>query len=64
MKRLEIIGVDFAEITLHVGLGNFRSVDVEDLTKHKMDSETNISLQKKLAILLTLVKMLKKEFVQ
>ena len=39
MKRLEIIGVEFAEITLHVGLGNFRSVDVEDLTKHKMDSE-------------------------
>ncbi len=39
MKRLEIIGVDFAEITLHVGLGNFRTVDVEDLTKHKMDSE-------------------------
>jgi len=39
LKRLEIKGVDFAEITLHVGLGNFRSVDVEDLTKHKMDSE-------------------------
>ncbi len=39
MKRLEIKGVDFAEITLHVGLGNFRTVDVEDLTKHKMDSE-------------------------
>ena len=39
MKRLEIKGVDFAYITLHVGLGNFRSVDVEDLTKHKMDSE-------------------------
>ncbi|MBU8892209.1 MAG: tRNA preQ1(34) S-adenosylmethionine ribosyltransferase-isomerase QueA [Bacteroidales bacterium] len=39
MKRLEINGVNFAEITLHVGLGNFRSVDVEDLTKHKMDSE-------------------------
>ncbi len=39
MKRLEIIGVNFAEVTLHVGLGNFRSVDVEDLTKHKMDSE-------------------------
>ncbi|MFO7939516.1 MAG: tRNA preQ1(34) S-adenosylmethionine ribosyltransferase-isomerase QueA [Bacteroidales bacterium] len=39
MKRLEILGVDFAEITLHVGLGNFRTVDVEDLTKHKMDSE-------------------------
>ncbi|MEA1878558.1 MAG: tRNA preQ1(34) S-adenosylmethionine ribosyltransferase-isomerase QueA [Bacteroidota bacterium] len=40
MKRLEIKGVDFAYVTLHVGLGNFRSVDVEDLTKHKMDSET------------------------
>lgn len=39
MKRFEIKGVNFAEITLHIGLGNFRSVDVEDLTKHKMDSE-------------------------
>ncbi|MCQ2974703.1 MAG: tRNA preQ1(34) S-adenosylmethionine ribosyltransferase-isomerase QueA [Bacteroidales bacterium] len=39
LKRLELVGVNFAEITLHVGLGNFRSVDVEDLTKHKMDSE-------------------------
>ncbi|RZT97351.1 S-adenosylmethionine:tRNA ribosyltransferase-isomerase [Ancylomarina subtilis] len=39
MKRLEIKGIDFAEITLHVGLGNFRDVDVEDLTKHRMDSE-------------------------
>jgi len=39
MKRLEIVGVDFSYVTLHVGLGNFRSVDVEDLTKHKMDSE-------------------------
>ena len=39
LKRLEIKGVEFAEITLHVGLGNFRTVDVEDLTKHKMDSE-------------------------
>ena len=39
LKRLEIKGIDFAYITLHVGLGNFRSVDVEDLTKHKMDSE-------------------------
>ena len=36
LKKLEIIGVEFAEITLHVGLGNFRSVDVEDLTKHKV----------------------------
>jgi len=39
MKRLELQGVSFAEITLHAGLGNFRSIDVEDLTKHKMDSE-------------------------
>ena len=39
MKRLEIVGTEFAYVTLHVGLGNFRSVDVEDLTKHKMDSE-------------------------
>lgn len=39
IKRLEIVGVNFAEITLHVGLGNFNNVDVEDLTKHKMDSE-------------------------
>ncbi|HDR88911.1 MAG TPA: tRNA preQ1(34) S-adenosylmethionine ribosyltransferase-isomerase QueA [Bacteroidetes bacterium] len=39
LKRLEIKGIEFAFITLHVGLGNFRTVDVEDLTKHKMDSE-------------------------
>jgi S-adenosylmethionine:tRNA ribosyltransferase-isomerase len=39
MKRLELQGVTFAEITLHAGLGNFRNIDVEDLTKHKMDSE-------------------------
>lgn len=39
LKRLEIKGIDVGYITLHVGLGNFRSVDVEDLTKHKMDSE-------------------------
>ncbi|MBM3164245.1 MAG: tRNA preQ1(34) S-adenosylmethionine ribosyltransferase-isomerase QueA [Bacteroidetes bacterium] len=39
LKRLEIKGVNFAEITLHVGLGTFRTVEVEDLTKHKMDSE-------------------------
>ena len=39
LKRLEIKGIDFAEITLHVGLGTFRSVEVEDLSKHKMDSE-------------------------
>jgi len=39
MKRLELMGVNFSEITLHAGLGNFRDIEVEDLTKHKMDSE-------------------------
>lgn len=39
LKRLELNGVDVVPITLHVGLGTFRPVDVEDLTKHKMDSE-------------------------
>jgi S-adenosylmethionine:tRNA ribosyltransferase-isomerase len=39
MKRLEIKGVEVSPITLHIGLGTFRQVDVEDLTKHKMDSE-------------------------
>ena len=39
LKRLEIKGVDMAEVTLHVGLGTFNPVEVEDLSKHKMDSE-------------------------
>ncbi len=39
LKRLEIKGVNFAELTLHVGLGTFRTIDVEDLSKHKMDAE-------------------------
>lgn len=39
MKRLEIKGVNFAEVTLHIGLGTFNPVEVEDLSKHKMDSE-------------------------
>ena len=39
LKRFEIKGVQFTPITLHIGLGTFRPVDVEDLTKHKMDSE-------------------------
>lgn len=39
IKRLELRGVSFAELTLHIGLGTFRAVEVEDLTKHKMDSE-------------------------
>lgn len=47
-KRLELKGVDFAPITLHVGLGTFRNVDVEDLTKHKTDSE-NFQISEKTA---------------
>lgn len=39
LKRLEIKGIDFSFLTLHIGLGTFRMVEVEDLTKHKMDSE-------------------------
>lgn len=39
LKRLEIKGINFAEVTLHIGLGTFRSIDVEDLSKHKMDAE-------------------------
>jgi S-adenosylmethionine:tRNA ribosyltransferase-isomerase len=39
LKRLELKGVNFAALTLHVGLGSFRPVEVEDLTKHKMESE-------------------------
>lgn len=46
MKRFELKGVEFAEVTLHVGLGTFRPVEVEDLTKHKMDSEQFIIEQK------------------
>jgi S-adenosylmethionine:tRNA ribosyltransferase-isomerase len=42
LKRLEIKGVDFANITLHAGLGNFRRIEVEDLSKHKMESEEMI----------------------
>lgn len=45
LKRLELKGVNFAEVTLHVGLGTFRQVEVEDLTKHKMDSEQLIITQ-------------------
>ncbi len=39
LKRMEIRGFDFAYITLHCGLANFRNTDVEDLTKHKMENE-------------------------
>ena len=39
VRKLQIKGINFAELTLHVGLGTFRPIEVEDLTKHKMDSE-------------------------
>ena len=39
MKRIELLGGSFAELTLHPGMGNFREIEVEDLTKHKPDSE-------------------------
>ncbi len=42
IKRLELKGIDFSNITLHAGLGNFREIDVEDLSKHKTDSEQMI----------------------
>ncbi len=46
LKRLELKGINFAEVTLHIGLGTFRPVEVEDLTKHKMDSEQVIIPEK------------------
>lgn len=45
IKRLEIKGIDFAEVTLHVGLGTFNPIEVEDLSKHKMESEEAIITQ-------------------
>ncbi len=45
MKRLEIKGIDFTEITLHIGLGTFNPIEVEDLSKHKMESEEAIITQ-------------------
>ncbi|WP_435261721.1 tRNA preQ1(34) S-adenosylmethionine ribosyltransferase-isomerase QueA [Tenacibaculum sp. nBUS_03] len=51
MKRLEIKGIDFAEMTLHVGLGTFNPVEVEDLSKHKMDSEKIIIPEESVGII-------------
>jgi S-adenosylmethionine:tRNA ribosyltransferase-isomerase len=45
IKRLQIHGVKFSDITLHAGLGNFRNIEVEDLTKHKIESEEIIITQ-------------------
>ncbi|MDR1878691.1 MAG: tRNA preQ1(34) S-adenosylmethionine ribosyltransferase-isomerase QueA [Bacteroidales bacterium] len=45
IKRFELKGVRFADVTLHVGIGNFKTIDVEDLAKHKIDSEEMIITQ-------------------
>lgn len=60
MKRLELKGVNFAEVTLHVGLGTFRPVEVEDLTKHKMDSE-QVIVPEKCAKIVNEAKLAKKK---
>ena len=62
MKRLELKGIDFAEITLHIGLGTFRPVEVEDLTKHKMDSE-QISINQSCVDMVNDAKKTKKKIV-
>ncbi len=59
LKRLEIKGINFGEVTLHVGLGTFRSVEVEDLTKHKMDSE-EVEILQSTADLVNKTKLAKK----
>ena len=51
LKRMEIFGIDRAFVTLHAGLGNFRTVDVEDLSKHKMDSEQFIVDEENVALI-------------
>ena len=51
LKRLQIKGIDLAEITLHVGLGTFSPVEVEDLSKHKMESEEIIISENDSAII-------------
>jgi S-adenosylmethionine:tRNA ribosyltransferase-isomerase len=60
LKRIELKGVNFTEITLHIGLGTFRSVEVEDLTKHKMDSEQVIIPQSSADIVNEAIKNRKK----
>ena len=62
MKRLEIKGIEFARLTLHVGLGTFRPVEVEDLTKHKMDSE-QLMIDQEAADLINKAKDTKKRIV-
>ncbi|MDR2937604.1 MAG: tRNA preQ1(34) S-adenosylmethionine ribosyltransferase-isomerase QueA [Prevotellaceae bacterium] len=59
MKRFEIKGINMAEVTLHLGLGSFRIIDVEDLTKHKMDSE-QVDITPEAAKVVNAAKMAKK----
>ncbi|PCJ67610.1 MAG: tRNA preQ1(34) S-adenosylmethionine ribosyltransferase-isomerase QueA [Bacteroidetes bacterium] len=59
MMRLEIKGVKFAKVNLNIGLGAFRPVEVEDLTKHKMDSE-HFSIQQDAADIVNEAKANKK----
>ena len=51
MKRLEIKGINFAEVTLHIGLGTFNPIEVEDISKHKMESEEAIIDEKNAEII-------------
>jgi len=60
LKKLEIKGVLLPEITLHIGLGTFSTVDVEDLSKHKMDSEELIIKQESADIINNALKNNKK----
>jgi S-adenosylmethionine:tRNA ribosyltransferase-isomerase len=60
LKRLEIKGINFAELTLHVGLGTFNPVEVEDLSKHKMDSEELIIKDKAVDLVNTALKRKKR----
>ena len=60
MKRLEIKGITFAEITLHIGLGTFRNIEVEDLSKHKMDAEYYRILEKDVEIVNTAIQKQKR----
>jgi len=62
MKRMELQGISFAEVTLHVGLGNFRAIEVEDLSKHKMDSE-EIIIEPETAEIVSRAKASKKKVV-
>ena len=63
MKKMEIKGIDFVPITLHVELGTFNEIMVEDLSKHKMESE-EIFIPEKSAKIINNSKKLNKKYVQ